>query len=84
MNPLSPKHERNMKDFLLFSKTFLRDKDHLLRILFMTIMMTALLVWGIREEQSYLQQIYFVCAAWSLAMVLFIFGYSYYQRNSPE
>ncbi|WP_460921886.1 hypothetical protein [Pontibacter brevis] len=73
-----------MKDFLLFSKTLLRDKEHLLRILFMTFLMIALAVWGAREEQAYLKQIYFVCSAWSLAMVAFIFGYSYRHRNEVE
>ncbi|MFD3001070.1 hypothetical protein ACFS7Z_11895 [Pontibacter toksunensis] len=73
-----------MKDFLLFSKTLLRDKEHLLRVLFMTFLMVALVIWGMREEQAYLKQLYFLCSAWSLAMVLFIFGYSYYQRNEVE
>lgn len=73
-----------MKDFFLFSKTLLRDKEHLLRILFMTFLMVALVAWGLREEQAYLKQIYFLCSAWSLAVVLFIFGYSYYQRNEVE
>lgn len=73
-----------MKDFFLFSKTLLRDKEHLLRVLFMTFLMVALVAWGLREEQAYLKQIYFLCSAWSLAVVLFIFGYSYYQRNEVE
>lgn len=73
-----------MKDFFLFSKTLLRDKEHLLRVLFMTFLMVALVAWGLREEQAYLKQIYFLCAAWSLAVVLFIFGYSYYQRNEVD
>lgn len=73
-----------MKDFFLFSKTLLRDKEHLLRVLFMTFLMVVLVAWGLREEQAYLKQIYFLCSAWSLAVVLFIFGYSYYQRNEVE
>lgn len=70
-----------MKDFLLFSKTLLRDKEHLFRVLFMTFLMIALVIWGVREEQAYLKQIYFLCSAWSLAVVLFIFGYSYRHRD---
>ena len=73
-----------MKDFLLFSKTLLRDKEHLLRVLFMTFLMMALIVWGVQEEQAYLKQIYFLCSAWSLAVIMFIFGYSYLQRNEAE
>lgn len=70
-----------MKDFLLFSKTFLRGKDHLLRVLFMTLLMIALAVWGTLEEQAYLKQIYFLCSAWSLAVVMFILGYSYHHHR---
>ncbi|WP_162051502.1 hypothetical protein [Pontibacter pamirensis] len=70
-----------MKDFIFFSKTLLRDKEHLLRVLFMTLLMIALVVWGIREEQAYLKQIYYLCSAWSLAVVAFIFGYAYHHRD---
>lgn len=73
-----------MKDFFLFSKTLLRDKAHLLRVLFMTCLMLALVYWGTLEEQAYLKQIYFVCSAWSLAVVVFILGYSYYHRDEAE
>lgn len=70
-----------MKDFLLFSKTLLQHKEHLFSILLMTILMIASIIWGIREEQAYLKQIYFLCSAWSLAVVAFIFGYAYHHRD---
>ncbi|RDV15571.1 hypothetical protein DXT99_08780 [Pontibacter diazotrophicus] len=70
-----------MKDFLLFSKTLLQYKEHLLSVLFMTILMIGSLVLGIREEQLYLKQIYFVCSAWGLAVVVFIFSYAYRHKD---
>lgn len=70
-----------MKDFLLFSKTLLQHKEHLFSILLMTILMAASIIWGIHEEQTYLKQIYFVCSAWSLAVVVFIFSYAYRHRD---
>ena len=73
-----------MKSFLLFSKTFLRDKEHLFRVLFMTALMLALVFWGTLEEQAYLKQIYFLCSAWSLAVVVFILGYSYCHRDEAK